>query len=196
MDLGEGVLDTRLEGAQNRVGEVGQGGAEAVGLAVFVHAYRPTFADRLAHLPGALGGATTGFPIESGLAGASMIWGGLLEECPDLRLCMSHAGGVLVQLLARGEDAYAKRKAVQELLPHSPMDYARRLYYDDLAFSIPSLRFVIDSVGASQVMVGSDYQGQGPRDPGAEDEFDALGLSRDEREGVGHRNARRFLGVA
>ena len=170
--------------------------AEALGLAVFVHAYRPTIADRLARLPAALGEATTGFPIESGLAGASMIWSGLLEECPDLRMCLSHGGGVLVQLLARGQDAYAKRKPVQDLLPNAPMDYARRLYYDDLAFSIPSLRFVIDSVGASQVMVGSDYQGQGRRDPQAEDEFDALGLSGDERELLGHRNARRFLGAA
>ena len=88
------------------------GEAARLGLAVFVHANKPTFADRLAGIPDALGAdAALGFGIECGLAGTSLIWGGVLAEFPDLRVCMSHGGGVLTQMLARSDNNYRNRGA-------------------------------------------------------------------------------------
>ncbi len=168
--------------------------AAALGLAVFPHANRPTFADRLAHIPAVVADAPLGFPIESGLAGASIIWSGLLDELPDLRLCISHGGGVLMQLLARSDENWHSRDAVRKLLPRSPMEYASMLYYDDMAFGTAPLRYLIDQVGASQVMIGSDWQGTGPKVPSPEEEFDALGLSPAERDLIGWKNALRYLG--
>ena len=169
--------------------------AAALGLAVFPHANRPTFADRLAHIPAVVADAPLGFPIESGLAGASIIWSGLLEELPDLRVCISHGGGVLPLLLARSDENWRTREPVRKLLPRAPMEYASMLYYDDLAFGTAPLRYLIDTVGAGQVMVGSDWQGAGPKTPSAEEEFAALGLTAEERELIGWRNALRFLGA-
>lgn len=169
--------------------------AAALGLAVFPHANRPTFADRLAHIPAVVADAPLGFPIESGLAGASIIWSGLLEELPELRVCISHGGGVLTQLLARSDENWRTREPVRKLLPRAPMEYASMLYYDDMAFGTAPLRYLIDQVGAGQVMIGSDWQGAGPKSPSPEEEFEALGLSAAERDLIGWKNALRFLGV-
>ena len=171
--------------------------AERLDLAILVHANKPTFADRLSDAPQALGAdAAIGFAIECGLAGASLIWGGVLAELPKLRICMSHGGGVLTQLLARSDNNYRNRKAISGLLPEAPMDYARRLYYDDLAWNVPTLRYLIDSFGVGQVGIGTDYSGASVRTMSVEDEFDALQLSPHERELVSHGTAERFLGVA
>lgn len=169
--------------------------AEALGLSIFIHAYRTTFADRLAHIPAAVADAAIGFPIECGLAGASLIWSGVLAEFPKLRVCMSHGGGVLTQLLARSDNHHRNRKLVSELLPEAPMEYARRLYYDDLAWNVPTLGYLINSIGASQVTVGTDYSGASVRTMTPQEEFDALSLSATERECISHVNAERFLGV-
>ena len=169
--------------------------AATLGLAVFPHANRPTFADRLAHIPAVVADAPLGFPIESGLAGASIIWSGLLEELPELRVCISHGGGVLTQLLARSDENWRTREPVRKLLPRAPMEYASMLYYDDMAFGTAPLRYLIDQVGAGQVMIGSDWQGAGPKSPSPEEEFEALGLSAAERDLIGWKNALRFLGV-
>lgn len=171
--------------------------AAKLDLAVFVHANKPTFLDRLADAPAALGAdAALGFGIECGLAGASLIWGGVLAELPELRVCMSHGGGVLTQMLARSDNNHRNRKAIADLLPEPPLDYARRMYYDDLAWNVPTLRYLIDSMGATQVGIGTDYSGASVRTMSVEDEFDALGLSPAERELVSHANAERFLGVS
>ena len=169
--------------------------AAALDLAVFPHANRPTFADRLAHIPPVVADAPLGFPIESGLAGASIIWSGLLDELPDLRICISHGGGVLMQLLARSDENWHTREPVRKLLPKAPMEYAAMLYYDDITFGTAPLRYLIDHVGASQVMIGSDWQGTGPKTPSPEDEFDALNLTPQERDLIGWKNALRYLGV-
>jgi len=60
---------------------------------------------------------------------------------------------------------------------------------------VPTLRYLIDSMGASQVGIGTDYSGASVRTMGIGEEFDALGLSAGERELVSHTNAERFLGV-
>jgi aminocarboxymuconate-semialdehyde decarboxylase len=171
--------------------------AAKLDLAVFVHASRATFMDRLTDVPDPVGAeAALGFGVECGLAGASLIWGGVLAELPNLRICMSHGGGVLTQMLARSDNNYRNRKAIEDLLPEAPMDYARQMYYDDLAWNVPTLRYLVDSMGASQIGIGTDYSGASVRTMSVADEFDALKLSASERELISHTNAERFLGIA
>jgi len=170
--------------------------ATKLDLAIFVHANRATFMDRLSDIPETLGAeAALGFGIECGLAGASLIWGGVLAEFPNLRVCMSHGGGVLTQMLARSDNNYRNRKAIEQLLPEAPMEYARRMYYDDLAWNVSTLRYLIDNMGAKQVGIGTDYSGSSVRTISVEEEFEALKLSSSEREQISHTNAERFLGV-
>ena len=167
--------------------------AESLGLSILVHGQRPTFSDRFVG-PGLLENAI-GFPIENALAIASVITGKVLEDCPNLRMCFSHGGGVFAQLLARMENAWNKMKPMKDHLPKPPSEYAKMMYYDDIFFNMTALRFLIDTVGISQVVVGSDYPFMF-RDPKPQEEFDALNLTTEEREAISSANCLRFLGIA
>ena len=164
--------------------------AESLGMAVFIHSQHPTFTDRIVG-PGAWVNAV-GFPTEAALAATSLIGGGTLEACPDLRVCISHGGGTLSQILPRLD--YFHSNSTQDKSAKTPTEYARQMYYDDILFSNQSLRLLIDTVGTSQVVVGSDYPFQfRPQAPA--EEYAALGLTPDEIEAISSANCLRFLGL-
>lgn len=168
--------------------------AERLGLSIFSHAQNPTFNDRIV---GQEGANSVGFPVENAFAMAGVITGRVLEECPDLRICFSHGGGTGVQLLPRMHNQWSNGGALRELLPKSPMDYARQAYYDDVVFDNTTLRYLIDMVGVSQIVVGSDYPfgGNFRFEVSPNSEFEAIGLTVEEREAIGSKNALRFLGI-
>jgi len=167
--------------------------AETLGVPIFVHAQHPTFMDRIVG-PRLLENAV-GFPLEGALGLASVITGKVLEACPRLRLCFSHGGGTFMQLLPRMENAWHKTPAFREWLPRSPATYARQCFYDDIFFDHRTLRYLLDTVGTHQVLIGSDYPFMF-RDHTPEQEFDALGLTPAEQDAVGAGNCLRFLGLA
>ena len=167
--------------------------AEAIGASVFIHAQAPTFADRFTGVQ-QLANNGIGIPIESGLAAASVLTGGVMEECPDLRIMFSHGGGVLTQALGRMDATWDRSEPMKEALPKAPTEYASMCYYDDIFFDHGAVRFLLDTVGSNRVMVGSDFPFMtGNEQPS--DRFDAVGLSGEERENVSHRNCLRFLGI-
>lgn len=169
--------------------------AEHLSLSIFAHAQRPTFKDRLIGDP--MLGNAMGFPIENGLAAASLIAGGAIEECPTLRVCFSHGGGVLSQMLPRMDATWARRESVKGSMTKAPTEYAKKLFYDDIQFSIPSLNLLLQTVGASQIMIGSDYPFMSrSMMPPIVEEFDKLGLNASEREAISSKNCLRFLGLA
>ena len=167
---------------------------ESLGLSIFSHAQNPTFPDRMV---GEAGENSVGFPMENGFAVAGVITGRVLVDCPNLRICFSHGGGVFTQLLPRMENQWQGGGALKQALPKSPTEYARQCYYDDIFFNNTTLRYLIDMVGASQVMVGSDYPfGGGWRfNVKPEDEFEQIKLTNAEKEAIGYRNCLRFLGL-
>jgi len=79
------------------------------------------------------------------------------------------------------------------MLPKSPSDYARQLYYDTLLFDGRAIRYLRDIVGASQLIVGTDYPFV-PRELPVGKTLRALGLSDDDLEAITWRNCLRFLG--
>ncbi len=167
--------------------------AETLGLAIFVHAQHPTFMDRVEG-PSFLRNAV-GFPIEGALGIASIITGKVMEACPGLRLAFSHGGGTFMQLLPRMENAWHKNPTIKKLLPKPPLHYARLFFYDDIFFDNRTLQYLLDTVGSSRVMIGSDYPFMF-RDQTPQAEFDAIGLTAAERQAVGSGNCLRFLGLA
>ena len=166
--------------------------AEELDVPLFVHAQHATFMDRVVG-PGFIENIVA-FPLEGALGIAGMITGGLMEACPRLRLCFSHGGGTFTQLLPRMENAWRKNPRFRELMPRKPSEYARMFFYDDVFFDNRTVRYLIDTVGAGQVVIGSDYPFNF-RDQSPEDEFDDLGLTAEEREWVSSRNCLRFLGL-
>lgn len=167
--------------------------AEELDVPIFVHAQHATFMDRVVGPPFLEN--MVAFPLEGALGIASMITGQLMEACPKLRLCFSHGGGTFAQLLPRLENAWHKNPRFREVVAKKPSAYARMFFYDDVFFDNRTVRYLIDAVGASQVMIGSDYPFMF-RNQAPEQEFEELGLTAEERTGMGSGNCLRFLGLA
>ena len=106
--------------------------AEAIGAALFIHPLRPIGIERLVG-PAALE-QIVAFPGETGLAVASLLTGGTLQRHPRLRIAVSHGGGSLASLLPRLQHGWQALPALRESMPLSPIDGARRLYYDSLVY--------------------------------------------------------------
>ena len=128
--------------------------AERLGAAIFVHALRPAGQDRIV---GAFPEQAVCFPGDIGLAAASMITGGIAARHPKLRMAFSHGGGVMSILLPRLVHAWKMFPKARESLSEPPDVTARRFFYDDLVFDPAAVRFLIESFGASQIVVGTDY---------------------------------------
>jgi aminocarboxymuconate-semialdehyde decarboxylase len=129
--------------------------AERLGVAVFVHAVRPTGMDRLvgpAQLQQVLA-----YPTDVGLAAASVITGGLLQKFPKLRIAFSHGGGTFAALLPRLEQGYLTFPAVRDSLAEAPTEQARKLYVDALVFEEDMLKRIVSVFGEDRVMIGTDY---------------------------------------
>lgn len=163
--------------------------AAALGLRVFIHAFHPS---RIDQLPAAVGNAVT-FPVEIGEAIGALIATGTLSTVPDLVVLASHGGGSLPHVLPRLVHAWMAQPAVRAVCADHPWEVARRLYYDLLVFDSPALRYIVDRMGRSQVVVGSDYPfvddeiGVLLRHPALAPDAALVSLIRSE-------NARRFLG--
>ncbi|HSV70937.1 MAG TPA: amidohydrolase family protein [Methylibium sp.] len=167
--------------------------AAAWGAALFVHPLRPTGMDRLVG-PAALE-QVLAFPGEIGLAGASLITGGTLQQLPDLRIALSHGGGTLGLLLPRLQHAWQALPAVRQALSGEPAPTARRLFYDDLVYDADTIRRLIQVFGDSQILVGSDYP-FAIMDPDPVGRLRSLDLSPQLLAQLSVGNAERWLGLS
>jgi aminocarboxymuconate-semialdehyde decarboxylase len=135
-----------------------------------------------------------GNPFDTAVAGARLVFGGVLDRFPSLRVCLPHAGGALPYLLGRLDRGYRVRPECRHL-PRPPSAYVDRFFFDTIAHSPVALRYLIDVVGADRVMLGSDYC----FDMGYEDPMAALKavepLSDGDRARILGGNALRFLGL-
>ena len=162
------------------------------GAAVFVHALRPAGQERIVgHFPE----QAVCFPGDIALAAASMITGGIAARHPELRIAFSHGGGALPILLPRIDHAWKMVPKAKESIPEPPTSYARRFYYDALVFSPLAVRFLADTYGVSQLIVGSDYPfAMGDPDPLAT--LQKAGFGPDVVAAITSGNAQRFLKLA
>jgi len=135
--------------------------ATRLGLAVFVHAM-PSPTERLP--ANAMGTYVVG--VEGAFAAASMIAGGTAAKCPDLRIAFSHGAGGFPLMLPRAqyfwggtwnEEPPVREKAIAPEDGPSPLEYARRFYYDTTVFDRRALRYLVDLLGPQQLLVGSDF---------------------------------------
>lgn len=128
---------------------------EVLDLAVFVHALRPAGMDRLVGPPALL--QVLAYPTDVGLAAASVLTSNLITRRSKLRLAFSHGGGTLAMLLPRLEQAMSVFPGLRDRVTRSPTEQARELFYDTLVFDAPTLRHLVQTFGASQLMIGTDY---------------------------------------
>jgi aminocarboxymuconate-semialdehyde decarboxylase len=127
--------------------------AVELGCVVFIHPMGCSLGERLA--PAYLSNSV-GQPVETAVALSHLIFGGVLDRHQGLKVCAAHGGGYLPTYIGRAEHAYRERPDAHTMA-HPPSAYLRRIWFDSLTYSPAALRALIDQVGASQVVVGTDY---------------------------------------
>jgi len=101
---------------------------------------------------------TVGMPAETQLGIVAMILGGAFDKLPkNLRICFAHGGGSFAFLLGRLENAWQHHPVAHGVCELSPKEYLSRFYVDSAVFDRRALQFLVDTMGAERVMLGSDY---------------------------------------
>jgi aminocarboxymuconate-semialdehyde decarboxylase len=167
--------------------------AAAQGMAIFVHSFHPLGVDRL--VGPAILDNYVGFPLEVAFTIASLITGGVLEACPDVRIACSHGGGGFAMLLPRLTHGWQLTDSLRDALPRSPEEYARRLYFDTLVYDARPLRLLLDMFGPERLVVGSDYPFVVREVPPGRALGQLTELPAEDREAIRSKNALRFLGL-
>lgn len=129
--------------------------AQELGAAVFIHPWDMMGESRMQKywLPWLVG-----MPAETSLAICSMIFGGVLERLPRLRVAFAHGGGSFPWTIGRIEHGFEARPdlcAVDN--PVNPRKYLKRIYFDSLVHDPQALRYLLDLVGAERIALGTDY---------------------------------------
>jgi aminocarboxymuconate-semialdehyde decarboxylase len=103
-------------------------------------------------------GNLIGNPAETTLALGHLIFGGVLERHPDLRVVLVHGGGFAPYQVGRWDRGFSTAaRGAAEHLTTAPSEWLRRLWFDTVLHSPTSLRHLIDVVGVEHVLLGSDY---------------------------------------
>jgi len=136
-----------------------------------------------------------GYPFETTLAAAGLIFGGTLDRMPALTVVLVHGGGFLPYQFGRFDHGHRARPEARSGGAGPPSGYARRFYYDTITHSARSLSFLCDVVGADRLLLGSDFPfGMGDPEPVAAVRRARLGEAN-ERAALGE-NAVRLFGLA
>ena len=98
-----------------------------------------------------------GLPFETTMAGAALVFGGVIERYPHINFCLCHGGGFLPYQAGRFMHAWNVRAEPKARLQGSPEASLARLHYDTIVHSTRALEFLIATVGAEHVLLGSDY---------------------------------------
>ena len=118
---------------------------------------------------------TIGQPLEEIIAVNHLIFGGVLDRHPGLRVFVAHGGGYFPFYVGRMDHAWKYRPELNKLTSKRPSDYLRSMWYDTCVYRPEQIRTLVDLAGADRVMLGSDY----PFDMGDPDPLgtlDAAGL--------------------
>ncbi|MDH6546250.1 amidohydrolase family protein [Streptomyces sp. SAI-041] len=163
--------------------------AEETDAIVFLHPFGCTLDERLDrwYLSN-----TVGQPVENAVALSHLIFSGVLDRHPELKLIAAHGGGYLPTHIGRADHAWQTRSDAGAACAQMPSSYLRRLYFDSLVHDPHVLRELVRAAGPDRVLLGSDF----PFDMGTEDPLGALraaGLSDADFDAVRGGNAAALL---
>ena len=128
--------------------------AEALGALVLIHPNGFTEAERLRRF---YFNNVIGNPLETTIALHYLIFDGVLERHPDLKILAVHGGGYLGAYWGRIDHAWGARSDCRADLPQPPTSYLRKVYFDTIVFTPGQLRALVETFGADRVLMGTDY---------------------------------------
>ena len=161
-------------------------------VAAFVHPQNVLGQDRLSEF---FMNNIIGNPSDTAVAAGCLIFGGVLEEMPDLRFVLAHGGGTCPLLRGRWEHAWRQHLIVETQISRPPSEYFSKLYFDTLTHSTPVLNYLVETVGHERLMLGSDYPfGMGDYTPPVSVQA-VPRLTDAQREAIYSENAIRVFGL-
>jgi aminocarboxymuconate-semialdehyde decarboxylase len=165
--------------------------AQDLGAVLFIHPPGNTLSGRLAryYLINLIGN-----PLDTTIALTHLIFGGVLERFPRLKIVAAHGGGYLPSYFSRTEHGHAVRPELQTI-PRPPREYLRQIWIDNLVFNPENLAHLVSVMGASRIVLGTDY----PFDMGQENPVDLVeavaGLTDEQAAQIKGGNAVELLGL-
>jgi len=139
--------------------------AEELGTLVVIHPQGFTQAERLARF---YFNNVIGNPLETTIALHYLIFDGVLERYPNLKILAVHGGGYLASYAGRMDHAWGARSDSRGTLPNPPTSYLKKLYFDTVVFTSNQLQDLVRLYGADRILMGTDF----PFDMG---EYDPVG---------------------
>ena len=194
-ELRRAVTELGMKGAEigPRVEEIGLddpalrpvlGTAAELGVPLILHPYhvgkRPGLEDYyLSNL--------IGHPVETAVGAARLIFGGVLDELPDLQPVLMHGGGYLPYQIGRLDHGYRVRPESRGCRAE-PSSYLRRFFYDTITHAAGPLRFLVEMVGPDRVVYGTDFPFDMAGGP-VEEQLAGVGLHEEARRRIAGMNA-------
>ena len=162
--------------------------AEQLGAVIFLHPFGCSLDERLNvyYLSN-----TVGQPAENAVALSHLIFSGVLDRHPRLRIVAAHGGGYLPTFIGRSDHAWTVRPEAHECA-NVPSSYLSRISFDSLVHTPEALRALVAAVGSDRVVLGSDF----PFDMGVADpveRVEAAGLTPAEVDAILRGNAERLF---
>ncbi|HKF27924.1 MAG TPA: amidohydrolase family protein [Candidatus Binataceae bacterium] len=165
--------------------------AEELGALVFIHPMGCSLGERL--IPFYFSNLI-GNPAETTVALAHLVFSGVFDRCPRLRVCAAHGGGYFPFYSARFDHGWRVRPEAHTCRL-APSEYLKRIWFDSLVYTPEQLGFLMRQAGPSQIVLGSDF----PFDMGVDDPVARLDrlmpLSGTDRSAICGGNAAKLLGI-
>ena len=167
--------------------------AEASGAVMLIHQGGNTIVSPRSnryHLPNTIGNLA-----DRAVTFASFVFGGVMDACPGLRVCLCHGGGYTCYGIGRMDRGWQVRREARIHITQPPSKYLDKFYYDCLTHSEEALRYLIDSVGIDRVVFGTDWPFDMATDWPVSDILRMQSLTMEEKEAILHGNLERLLGI-
>jgi aminocarboxymuconate-semialdehyde decarboxylase len=165
--------------------------ADELGCVVFIHPLGTSLGERVNqfYLTNIIGQ-----PLETTIALSNLIFGGVLDRHPGVKIVAAHGGGYLPGYIGRSDHGFKVRPEAGSI-QKKPSEYLKQIYFDSLVYSPQQLQNLIAQVGAAQIVIGTDYAfDMGDYDP--HELIESLSsLSESERAAILGGNAERILGM-
>jgi len=129
--------------------------AEELGAFILIHQYWPTSVALRTEKYFLFN--SVGNLVDRTLTFGALVFGGVMDDFPELTVCLAHAGGYVPYALDRMDKGWLKFPASRGRSKDRPSTYVNRFYYDTVTFTDRNLRFLIDTVGIERMLFGTDW---------------------------------------
>ena len=130
--------------------------AEQLGAVVFIHPQN--FAEGAARFRGNGNLQNViGNPVDTTIAMGHLIFDGVLDRYPGVKICAAHGGGYLPAFASRADRCFAQAPDACKPVKKNPSEYLKQIYYDSIVFTPEQLRHLVTEVGADRIVMGTDH---------------------------------------